>query len=129
MSETTTKRSEFEGFTAGPWFVAEDEQFAPGTLCVAALPKHRQQGTRGNGCCVCRVAPPEFTTETDRANAALIAAAPRLLAERDILASMLKRYVKSIRENTLVAGRGCREEGTRLYRDTCALLAEIGGGE
>ena len=65
--------------TPEPWFVGEDTTYAPGTLCVFAHAQHKQPGAKGNVACICRVAPPEHTTEIDRKNAALIAAAPELL--------------------------------------------------
>ncbi len=65
-------------WTTGQIFNCDTAEDA--SLAVFANPKHRQEGCTKDGAVICVIAPPAFTTEEDRANARLIAAAPELLA-------------------------------------------------
>jgi hypothetical protein len=60
--------------TPGPWHIANSKS---GHFCVWGDASHRQQGY--SECCICVISPIQNITTIDKANAALIAAAPDLL--------------------------------------------------
>lgn len=87
--------------TPGPWHVndqnvSHDKSVPDNMLAVFAADQHKQdcKDLVGESCVICLVAPQHRTTDIDRANARLIAAAPQLLAACKIAVDVLKTEKK-----------------------------------
>lgn len=123
---TTTKRSEFEGHTEGPW-IARTYHNSKGA--VTAVKVWAKDEFHGNLVAAMSPDTPAAVQGVEAfANASLIAAAPRLLAERDRAVACLRELLEH------PEWMGCPlgytyDDFRSMFENTRALLAEIGGGE